>query len=94
MIFSAAAFSQKLGGALAGAMIGYLLASMGYVANQEQTAQSNEGILLLMTIIPGVFAVIAVAIISFYPLSDDKVAQLQQEIFDEDGELGEGTARG
>lgn len=94
MIFSAAAFSQKLGGALAGAMIGYLLASMGYVANQEQTAQSNEGILLLMTIIPGGVAVIAVAIISFYPLSDDKVAELQQEVFDEDGDLDEGTARG
>ena len=47
-----------------------------------------------MTIIPGGVAVIAVAIISFYPLSDDKVAELQQEVFDEDGDLDEGTARG
>ncbi|QOL24593.1 MFS transporter [Thalassotalea sp. LPB0316] len=92
MVFSAAAFSQKLGGALAGAMIGYLLASMGYVANQAQTAQSNQGIVLLMTIIPGVFAVIAVAIISFYPLSDERVAQLQQEIFDQDDDNSQGGA--
>ncbi|GLX82390.1 MFS transporter [Thalassotalea eurytherma] len=84
MVFSAAAFSQKLGGALAGALIGYLLASMGYVANQAQSAQSNEGIILLMTIIPGVFAVFAVIIIKLYPLSDEKVSELQAEIFSQD----------
>lgn len=94
MVFSAAAFSQKLGGALAGALIGYLLASMGYVANQAQTAQSNEGIVLLMTIIPGVFAFIAVFVIKSYPLSDEQVASLQAEIFASDDELCQGKING
>lgn len=80
MIFSAAAFAQKLGGALAGAMMGWLLASMGYVANQVQSADSSNGIVLLMTLIPGVFALISVFIIRFYALSDEAVHELQVEL--------------
>ncbi len=80
MIFSAAAFAQKLGGALAGAMIGWLLASLGYVANQAQTGASEQGIVLLMTIIPAAFAVIAVPLIWFYPLSDEKLSSVQDEL--------------
>ncbi|PKH88111.1 MFS transporter [Colwellia sp. Bg11-28] len=80
MIFSAAAFSQKLGGALAGAMIGWLLASMGYVANQVQTGVSQEGIVLLMTLIPAIFAAIAVPLIYFYPLGDQQLEKIQQEL--------------
>lgn len=82
MIFSAAAFAQKLGGALAGAMIGWVLASMGYLANQVQTGASEQGIVLLMTIIPAIFAAIAVPLIWFYPLDDKKLANLQEELAD------------
>jgi GPH family glycoside/pentoside/hexuronide:cation symporter len=80
MIFSAAAFAQKLGGALAGAMIGWMLASLGYVANQVQTGTSQEGIVLLMTLIPAIFAAIAVPLIYFYPLDDEKLKKLQSEL--------------
>lgn len=80
MIFSAAAFAQKLGGALAGAMIGWLLASIGYAANQVQTGASQEGIVLLMTLIPAVFAGIAVPLIYFYPLDDQQLKKIQDEI--------------
>tara|TARA_R100001377_G_scaffold1198_3_gene1023 strand:- start:4386 stop:5531 length:1146 start_codon:yes stop_codon:yes gene_type:complete len=84
MIFSAAAFAQKLGGALAGAMIGWLLASLGYVANQAQSGASQEGIVLLMTLIPAIFAAIAVPLIYFYPLDEDKLKKLQGELFRND----------
>lgn len=80
MIFSAAAFAQKLGGALAGAMIGWLLASLGYVANQAQTGASEQGIVLLMTLIPGVFAATAIPIIWLYPLNDKKLKDVQDEL--------------
>ncbi len=80
MVFSAAAFAQKLGGAFAGALMGWLLASLGYVANQIQSDESANGIVLLMTIIPGVFAVLSVFIIRFYSLSDDAVKNLQQDL--------------
>jgi len=78
MIFSAAAFSQKLGGALAGAMIGWSLASLGYVANQAQRGDSLEGIVLLMTVIPACFAALAVPLIWFYPLTDQQLTKIQQ----------------
>jgi len=80
MIFSAAAFAQKLGGALAGAMIGWMLASLGYVANQVQTGASEQGIVLLMTVIPAVFAVLAIPLIWMYPLNDQKLQSVQNEL--------------
>ncbi|WP_448245871.1 MFS transporter [Thalassotalea agariperforans] len=80
MIFSAATFSQKLGGAFAGAMMGWLLASLGYVANQAQTGASEQGIVLLMTLIPAVFAFISMVVIWFYPLTEAKLVQVQREL--------------
>src|SRR5690606_12263829 len=59
MTFAAATFSQKLGGALASAVIAWVLAGMGYVANQAQSDASQLGIILLLTVIPGVVALLA-----------------------------------
>jgi GPH family glycoside/pentoside/hexuronide:cation symporter len=80
MIFSAAAFSQKLGGALAGAGIGWTLAYMGYSANTTQTADSQLGIVLLMTLIPAAFAAGAVFCIKLYPLSAEQLEEIQKDI--------------
>jgi len=80
MIFSAAAFAQKLGGAIAAAMIGWLLATLGYVANQAQNGSSEHGIVILMTLIPALFAAFALPIIYLYPLSDKKLKYLQGEL--------------
>jgi glycoside/pentoside/hexuronide:cation symporter, GPH family len=80
MIFSAAAFAQKLGGAFAGAMIGWLLASMGYMANQVQSDASQHGIVLLMTIIPAIFAIGAVLLIRLYSLSDESLRHIHEDL--------------
>ncbi|MGJ8681733.1 MFS transporter [Paraglaciecola sp.] len=80
MVFSAASFSQKLGGALAGAMIGWTLGALGYVANQAQTAGSEHGILLLMSVTPGVFAIISVLVIRFYPLDKAQMDSLHADL--------------
>ncbi|MDO6447558.1 MFS transporter [Colwellia sp. 1_MG-2023] len=80
MVFSAAAFAQKLGGAIAGAMIGWLLASMGYIANQVQSHDSQAGIVLLMTLIPAGFAALSVFVVRFYALSDSAVIDIQQDL--------------
>ena len=53
---------------------------MGYVANQVQTGVSQEGIVLLMTLIPAIFAAIAVPLIYFYPLGDQQLEKIQQEL--------------
>ena len=80
MTFAAAAFAQKLGGALAGGAMGWILGSMGYVANQAQSDSSTTGIILLMTLLPGVFALIAALVIWRYPLDKTQVEQLQLEL--------------
>ncbi|MDC0602106.1 MFS transporter [Aliiglaciecola sp.] len=80
MVFSAAAFSQKLGGAFAGAMMGWILGAMGYAANQQQSDGSQLGIVLLMTLIPAAFAVIAVLIIRIYPLSNQQLDKVHQDL--------------
>lgn len=85
MVFSAAAFSQKLGGAFAGAMIGWVLASMGYVANEQQSDASVNGIIFLVTVIPAVFAFIAVWCIRFYPLDSNQLSQVQADLADRKG---------
>ncbi|WP_430456852.1 MFS transporter [Rheinheimera sp.] len=80
MTFSAATFSQKLGGALASACIGWLLALLGYVANTTQNAGSQQGILWLMSVIPGVVALVAAAVMWFYPLTEAQLRQIQAEL--------------
>ena len=80
MVFSAAAFSQKLGGAFAGAMIGWVLASMGYVANQQQSDASVNGIILLMTLIPAVFAFISVWCVRLYTLDKQTLDTIQSQL--------------
>lgn len=80
MIFSAAAFAQKLGGAMAGATIGWVLANMGYVANQVQSDASEMGILLLMTLIPAFFAGISVIIAQRYKLDQAELENIHTEL--------------
>jgi GPH family glycoside/pentoside/hexuronide:cation symporter len=80
MVFSAAAFAQKLGGAFAGAMIGWMLASMGYVANQTQSAESEMGIVILNTLIPALFALLAVWVVRFYSLDEQQVLSINDEL--------------
>lgn len=80
MTFAAATFSQKLGGALASAAIAWMLAAMGYVANEAQSDASRQGIVLLLTVIPGVVALLAAWLVSAYPLDDAALARVQDDL--------------
>jgi GPH family glycoside/pentoside/hexuronide:cation symporter len=80
MTFSAAIFSQKLGGALASFAIGAVLASMGYVAKEAQSDASQTGILLTISIIPGVIALLAAYVMRFYTLDKALLFQVQSEL--------------
>lgn len=85
MTFSAAIFSQKLGGALASFAIGLILASMGYVAKEAQTDASQTGILLSISIIPGVIALIAAFIMRYYTLDEALLSKVQAELKERKG---------
>ena len=80
MTFSAATFSQKLGGALASFMIGTVLAGMGYVANEAQSDASQLGIVLVISVIPGVIALLAAYVMKFYTLDNELLEKVQREL--------------
>jgi GPH family glycoside/pentoside/hexuronide:cation symporter len=80
MTFAAATFSQKLGTALAVAVIGSLFTALGYVPNATQSSGSQAGIVWLMSFIPAAFAVLAVAVMFFYDLDQHKLKQIQSEL--------------
>jgi glycoside/pentoside/hexuronide:cation symporter, GPH family len=80
MTFAAATFSQKLGTAVAVAVIGTIFTALGYVPNATQSAGSQEGIVWLMSFIPAFFALLAVVCMFFYNLDGSKLAQVQSEL--------------
>lgn len=80
MTFAAATFSQKLGGAIASALIGWLLAAIGYVANEQQSSGSQTGIVLLISVIPGVIALLAAFVMRYYSLDNRQLAKIQFDL--------------
>jgi GPH family glycoside/pentoside/hexuronide:cation symporter len=85
LTFAAATFSQKLGTALAAAVMGWLFTALGYVANVAQTARSITGILMLMSFIPAVFAFLAAGIMLFYKLDNEQMARIQVDLAERKG---------
>jgi GPH family glycoside/pentoside/hexuronide:cation symporter len=51
-VYSMSSFFQKLAKALGGAGVATALATVGYVANQPQSAETLDMILHLMTVVP------------------------------------------
>jgi sugar (glycoside-pentoside-hexuronide) transporter len=80
LIFSAASFAQKFGWAIGGAGTGWLLAWFGYQPNVAQSARTIDGLMLMMSIIPTVGALIAIAALWFYELDEDTVTTMGNEL--------------
>lgn len=80
LIFSATVFVQKVGLAIGSAMIGWLLAHYGYVAEAAQSARALHGIMLLFSVLPAGFAFLSGLAIFFYPLEEDQVKQIEREL--------------
>ena len=80
LTFSAASFAQKLGWAIGGAGTGWLLAYFGYQAGAAQGAQTVNGIMLMMSVIPAVGAAIALGALWFYELDEDTVKRMGSEL--------------
>ena len=76
LIMSASLFSLKLGLTFGGAVIGWILALGGFVAN---TAQDPTAILVIrsvMSIVPAVAGIIGSVIMFFYPLTNQKMRDI------------------
>lgn len=80
MTFAASSFAQKLGNALAVAVIGALFSALGYVPNVVQSADSQAGIVWLMSVIPAAFTLAAAGLMVFYPLDNPAMARIQADL--------------
>ncbi|MDE2147973.1 MAG: MFS transporter [Burkholderiales bacterium] len=76
LTFSAASFAQKLGWALGGAGTGWLLAYFGYRAGVAQGARTLQGITMMMSVIPAVGALVAMAALWFYEIDEPMVERM------------------
>ncbi|ROR21121.1 glycoside-pentoside-hexuronide (GPH):cation symporter [Vibrio crassostreae] len=78
MVFSTNLFAIKLGIALGGAAVGWLLALAGYVGGAEtQTLEAINTINLLYTVVPGVMFASLAVLMTFYKLDMEKLSQIK-----------------
>ena len=80
MTFAASSFAQKLGTAIAVGVIGTLFTALGYVPNAAQSAESQAGIVWLMSVIPAAFAAFAAVLMVFYTLDNPTMARIQADL--------------
>jgi len=80
LIFSASSMSQKLGWTIGGAATGWLLGYYGFQANIEQNAVTQNGITMMLSLLPAIAAVVSVVFILFYPLTEEKLQTIEQDL--------------
>ncbi|KNC06092.1 sugar transporter [Klebsiella sp. RIT-PI-d] len=67
-------FVIKLGVAVGGAILGWILAAFGYATgNVTQSASAVQGVVLLFTIIPAIFYILTAFSIKFYGLTENRM---------------------
>jgi sugar (glycoside-pentoside-hexuronide) transporter len=79
--FSGNLFFLKLGLAIAGAMVGFLLSWYGYDAGaKQQSAESINGIVMLFTIIPGVGYLITAGVVRLLKVDREMMQRIQADL--------------
>ncbi|MCM1110211.1 MAG: MFS transporter [Clostridium sp.] len=81
LIFSSASMAQKFGSAFGGSAVMWILAAFEY--NAEVTVQTDAavtGIWYMMSIIPAAFAVIAIILMSVYPLTTRRINEIEADL--------------
>ncbi|WBM70001.1 MFS transporter [Buttiauxella sp. WJP83] len=79
--FSGNLFFLKLGLAIAGAMVGFLLSWYGYDAGaKQQSPESINGIVMLFTIIPGVGYLITAGVVRLLKVDREMMQRIQTDL--------------
>jgi glycoside/pentoside/hexuronide:cation symporter, GPH family len=83
LVFSAGTFINKTGGGFAGALVLIVLGAYGYVGTDHSTiSQAIPGMISLMSWIPMLFALGAAVVLLWYPLTTEKMAQIQMDLME------------
>jgi len=77
---SASMFSLKFGSAVGGALPGFILAAFGFIANQNQTPESIEGIRYMFNLLPAIFFLAAAVLILFYKIDNNQLTQVEHDL--------------
>ena len=82
LIFSSSSMAQKFGGAFGSALILWVLAAYGYDTSETaiQTASAVKGLKAMMSYIPSAGALLAAAIVAFYPLTVKKMTEISSAL--------------
>ena len=81
LVYSAGSFATKFGGGIAGAIIGYVLGMYNYNGQDSVAIQGAiPGIINLMSIIPAVIAIIGAAVMTMYPLNQEKMDNITNSL--------------
>ncbi|MFV0469645.1 MAG: MFS transporter [Dysgonomonas sp.] len=80
LIFSSSSMSQKFGWSIGGALTGWLLAFFGFQANVAQSAEAQEGIRMMLSLLPAAGTILSVLFISLYPLSELKLKEITSDL--------------
>lgn len=80
LLMAASLFALKLGLSLGGAVVGWILALHGFVANATQTTYSTDGIVMLMSIYPAIFGIIGGLLMLFYPLTNKMMIKIEEDL--------------
>lgn len=79
-ISAAVTFTNKLGRALGGFLVGSILAYTGYIANQPATPAVQQGILFLRAAMPAIGSICSVIAMIFYPITNESFNQMIEDI--------------
>jgi GPH family glycoside/pentoside/hexuronide:cation symporter len=83
LVYSAGSFATKFGGGIAGAIIGFVLAAFHYNGMDEVSIRGAvPGIVMLMSWIPTIIALIAMTVMTLYPLNQKKMDEITIELND------------
>ena len=72
--------SQKFGWAIGTALTGWLLSYFGFHANAAQTPETINGIKMFLSWLPAGASVLSVVFILCYPLGEQKVAKIIEQL--------------
>ena len=80
LVFSTVQFSHKLGLAVGAGLAGIILGAFGFVANEVQNEESLQGIRMVFSILPAIFAVLSAVAIIFYKIDNNMLKQMEREL--------------
>lgn len=88
LIFSGMLFSLKMGMALGGAILGWLLAYFKYQGGAiSQSPETVQGILIVFSIVPALFHVLLIVIVTRYKLDKNQCLQIRNELDNRKAEI-------